>query len=109
MLVIITFCNLTLYSQTISGTITDANNNEELIGVNIILEKGGGTSTDVFGKYTLNTNEGTQKVTFKYIGYEVIVKEIFLTKDENKTINITLESSSEQLSTVVISAGRFEQ
>ena len=108
-LVIITLCNLTLYSQTIIGTITDTHNNEELIGVNIILENGGGTSTDVFGKYTLNTSEGTQKITFKYIGYEEIVKEISLKKDENKTVNITLESSSEQLSTVVISAGRFEQ
>ena len=108
-LVIITLCNLTLYSQTIIGTITDTQNNEELIGVNIILENGGGTSTDVFGRYTLNTSEGTQKITFKYIGYEDIVKEISLKKDENKTINITLESSSEQLSTVVISAGRFEQ
>jgi len=108
-LVIITFCNLTIYSQTISGSITDSNNNEELIGVNIILGNGGGTSTDLFGKYTLNANEGTQKVTFKYIGYEEIVKEISLAKDENKTINLALESSSEQLSTVVISAGRFEQ
>ena len=108
-LVIITFCNLTLYGQTISGAITDANNNEKLIGVNIILENGGGTSTDIFGKYTLNTSEGTQKITFKYIGYEDIVKEISLAKDENKTLNIALENSSEQLSTVVISVGRFEQ
>jgi outer membrane receptor protein involved in Fe transport len=108
-LVIITLCNLTLYSQTIIGTITDTYNNEKLIGVNIILENGGGTSTDVFGKYTLNSSEGMQKITFKYIGYEDIVKEISLVKDENKTINIALKSSSEQLSTVVISAGRFEQ
>ena len=108
-LVIITLCNLTIYSQTISGTITDANNNEALIGVNIILENGGGTATDVFGKYTLKTEEGTQKITFKYIGYEDVVKEITLSKGENKTITISLESSSEQLGTVVISAGRFEQ
>ena len=108
-LVIITLCNLTLYSQTIIGTITDDANNEKLIGVNIILENGGGTSTDIFGKYSLRTNEGKQKLTFKYIGYKDIVKEISLAKDENKTINIALESSSEQLSTVVISAGRFEQ
>jgi len=108
-LAIITLCNLTLCSQTIIGTITDVNNNEKLIGVNIILSNGEGTSTDVFGKYTLNTNEGKQKVTFKYIGYDDVVKEISLTKDENKIINIALESSSKQLSTVVISAGRFEQ
>jgi len=108
-LVIITLCNLTIYSQTISGTITDANNNEALIGANIILENGGGTATDVFGKYTLKTEEGTQKITFKYIGYEDVVKEITLSKGENKTITLSLKSSSEQLGTVVISAGRFEQ
>ena len=108
-LVIITLCNSTLYCQTIFGTITDLANNEKLIGVNIILENGGGTSTDIFGKYTLNTNEGTQKLTFKYIGYEDVIKEISLKKNENKIINISLKSSSEQLSTVVISAGRFEQ
>ena len=108
-LVIITLCNLTIYSQTISGTITDANNNEELIGANIILENGGGTSTDVFGKYNLKAAIGTQKVTFKYIGYEAIIREITLTEGDEKIINITLESSSEQLGTVVVSAGRFEQ
>jgi outer membrane receptor protein involved in Fe transport len=108
-LVIITLCNLTIYSQTISGTITDANNNEELIGANIILENGGGTSTDVFGKYSLKAVIGTQKVTFKYIGYEAITREITLAEGEDKIINITLESSSEQLGTVVVSAGRFEQ
>tara|TARA_B100000767_G_scaffold259235_1_gene268828 strand:+ start:821 stop:3238 length:2418 start_codon:yes stop_codon:yes gene_type:complete len=108
-IVIITLFSITLYSQSISGVITDANNNEELIGVNIILENGGGTSTDVFGKYNLNTNEGKQKVTFKYIGYTDIVKEINLAKNENIKINITLEGSTEKLSTVVVSAGRFEQ
>ena len=60
-LVIITLCNLTLYSQTIMGTITDEANNEKLIGVNIILENGGGTSSDICGKYSLRTNEGKQK------------------------------------------------
>ena len=108
-IVIITLCNLTLHSQNIIGVITDAQNNEELIGVNIILENGNGTSTDIFGKYTLKAIEGVQKVTFKYIGYQDIVKEISLVKGENKTINIALKSSSEQLSMVVISAGRFEQ
>ena len=94
-IVIITLCNLTLHSQNIIGVITDAQNNEELIGVNIILENGNGTSTDIFGKYTLKAIEGVQKVTFKYIGYQDIVKEISLVKGENKTINIALKSSSE--------------
>ena len=64
-------------SQTINGIITDANTKEVLIGVNVVLNTGSdgvisfqGTSTDVFGKYQLKIQEGEQKITFKYIGYE---------------------------------------
>ncbi len=108
-LFILTLYNLTVYGQTISGTITDSNTKEVLIGVNIILENGKGISSDIFGKYTLNTEEGIQKISFKYIGYKEVVKEFTLNKEEQKTINVSLESSAEQLSTVVVSAGRFEQ
>ena len=101
--------NFTSYGQNINGTITDSDNNEELIGVNIILSNGSGTATDVFGKYNLKVAVGSQKVTFRYIGYEDIVKEITLAEGENKTINLSLAQASEQLGTVVISAGRFEQ
>ncbi|MEC9209804.1 MAG: TonB-dependent receptor [Bacteroidota bacterium] len=96
-------------AQTINGTITDATTKEALIGVNIILNNGSGTSTDIDGKYQLKLQEGEQKISFKYIGYEDIVKTITVQKNEIKTINIALSPSSEQLSTVVISAGRFEQ
>ncbi len=102
-------CSFTFYGQNINGTITDNTNNEELIGVNIILSNGSGTATDVFGKYNLKAAVGAQKVTFRYIGYEDIVKEIALNEGENKTINISLAQTSEQLGTVVVSAGRFEQ
>jgi iron complex outermembrane receptor protein len=96
-------------AQSIEGLITDGNTKEALIGVNIVLTNGAGTSTDIDGKYQLKLNEGEQKIIFKYIGYEDIVKIITLQKNENKTLNITLFPSAEQLSTVVISAGRFEQ
>ena len=109
--ILLTFiaCNFTFYGQNINGTITDNNNDEELIGVNIILSNGSGTATDVFGKYNLKAAVGSQKVTFRYIGYEDIVKEITLAEGENKTINISLAQTSEQLGTVVVSAGKFEQ
>jgi iron complex outermembrane receptor protein len=96
-------------AQIIEGLITDGNTKEALIGVNIVLTNGSGTSTDIDGKYQLKLNEGEQKIIFKYIGYEDIVKKITLQKNENKTLNITLFPSAEQLSTVVVSAGRFEQ
>ncbi len=99
----------TANSQTINGTVTDAITKEALIGVNIILNDGGGTSTDINGKYQLKLQEGEQTVTFKYIGYEDVSKTITLQKNDTRLINIILSASSEQLSTVVVSAGKFEQ
>ena len=99
----------TCHGQSISGTIIDSENEEELIGVNIILENGNGTSTDVFGKYNLKVETGTQKVTFRYIGYEDVVKEMSFSSGVNKVLDIALKQVSEQLGTVVVSAGRFEQ
>ena len=102
-------CNYNIYSQVISGTVIDIVSNEELIGVNIILENGNGTATDFFGKYKLETEKGLQIVTFKYIGYQNVTKTINIKKGENKILNISLVPNSEQLNTVVVSAGRFEQ
>jgi len=98
------------YTQIIKGTIIDYHTNEALIGVNIILENGEGTSSDFNGEYTLNlkTNK-KQNITFKYIGYEKVIKTIKVTKEKIQNINVALSPSSEQLSTVVVSAGRFEQ
>jgi len=96
-------------AQTIQGTIIDENTNEALIGVNIILENGQGTSTDIFGKYTLKTQSGAQKIIFKYIGYEEITEEINLSNGEVTIIDLSLKNASKQLGTVVVSAGRFEQ
>ena len=51
----------TANSQTITGTVTDEITKEALIGVNIILNDGGGTSTDIDGKYQLKLQE--RKIT----------------------------------------------
>ena len=92
-------------SQNITGTITDENTKEALIGVNVILSNTNGTTTNLDGEFTLNLKENEKTITFKYIGYETIVKNI-----EGKTnFNIRMKSASQQISTVVISAGKFEQ
>ena len=80
-----------------------------LIGANIISENGLGVATDIDGKYQLKLSEGKQKITFKYIGYDEIIKTFELAKNETLEMNITLSPISEQLNTIVVSAGRFEQ
>jgi len=109
-LLLLTFFVLTVnQAQTISGTISDQATSEKLIGVNIITKDGKGTATDIFGKYILKLEAGDHQITYRYIGYKDIVKDISLKKAEQKTIDIKLKTASEQLSTVVISAGKFEQ
>ena len=86
-LLIFFLCNYSLYTQTISGIVIDEETQDVLIGVNIILEDGTGTSSDVFGKYNLNTKNGKQTVTFRYIGYEDVVKELFLSNNQNQILD----------------------
>jgi iron complex outermembrane receptor protein len=62
--------------KTVSGTVTDAANNEPLIGANVLVKgTGEGTITDIDGSYSLRVREGSTLV-FSYAGYtdqEVVV------------------------------------
>ena len=111
----IIFCScfsLCLLSQNnnfiLFGKVTDISTGEALIGVNII-SNNVGTSTDIDGNYTLNLPQGQHEITYKYIGYQEIKKQFFITSDTLITLNIKLDQSSKQLSTVVVSAGKFNQ
>ena len=101
------FCSKA-HAQTLKGTVIDITTKEALIGVNII-SNNSGTSTDVNGNYFLKIYSGKQKITFKYIGYEDVIKEINIKPDSNLIIDLSLNPSSEQLTTVVVSAGKFNQ
>ena len=103
------FVFIVSHAQTISGVIIDQETKEKLIGVNIITKDGKGTATDIFGKYTLKLENGTHQITYRYIGYKDVIKDITLKNGEQKTIDIKLKTANEQLSTVVVSAGKFEQ
>ncbi len=107
--VIIIFLSIKLsYSQKIIGKIIDDVTKEPLIGVNVILSNTNGTTTNIDGEFELNRNDGeyvSSVITFKYIGYKTIIEDI----SERTEFNIRMIPESQQLGTVVISAGRFEQ
>jgi hypothetical protein len=89
--------------HTISGTIKDAKNGEELIGASIVVsELKSGVLTNAYGFYSLNIPSGKYKVSFSYLGYATIVKEIDLANG-NVKMNIELTESNEELGEVVIS------
>ncbi|PIQ22235.1 MAG: SusC/RagA family protein, partial [Cytophagales bacterium CG18_big_fil_WC_8_21_14_2_50_42_9] len=98
------FCLFTvnlLYAQeatTISGTVTDANSGEPLIGVSILV-KGTttGTATDVSGQYQLSAPaNGT--LVFTYIGYTTLEQPV----NSQNTINVSLAASASALNEVVV-------
>ena len=56
---------------TISGTVTDAQTDEALPGVNVmVIGTTLGTATDVNGEYSLNVPAEADSLMFSYIGYE---------------------------------------
>ncbi|RIW15600.1 TonB-dependent receptor [Algoriphagus lacus] len=97
------------YAQTtISGTVTDAETKETLVGVNIIVKgKVIGTITDLSGKFTLNVNqEPPFTLVFSMVGFTS--KEVEVTGGMSN-LNVELAEASIMGQEVVISASRVEE
>lgn len=87
--------------HTISGTITDNNSNETLIGVNVIIpELKTGTVTNSYGFYSITLPEGSYEIQISYLGFKTISETINLNQDLTK--NYALEEAAESLDEVVI-------
>lgn len=85
--------------RAISGTVIDAQNNQPIPGVSIVI-KGTqrGTVTDTEGRYRLTIPEGSQTLVFSYVGY--INQEIVVT--ERSVIDISLSADDKTLNEVVV-------
>ncbi|MBB4034424.1 TonB-linked SusC/RagA family outer membrane protein [Dysgonomonas hofstadii] len=91
-----------LYAQqkTISGIVTDAKNEEPLIGVSVVV-KGTtiGVMTDVDGKYTIQASAG-QTLTYSYIGMNAY--EVNVTGTTPSVLNVKLQSDEVMMDDVVV-------
>src|SRR5699024_6904724 len=98
-------CSSTALAQnhTVSGTVTDAQTGDPLVGVNIlVVGTSTGTATDAEGHFSLNVSSLHDSLRFSYIGYKTSTVGI----NGRTTINIELQStivSGEQL--VVVGFG----
>ena len=108
-LILLSVVSLQAQVFTISGSITDGSNGEDLIGVNIAVKESPttGVSTNTFGFYSLSLPEGTYTFLFSYLGYKTEVKQIVL--NMNVKLNIDLRLDSQSLSEVVVSAKRSDE
>ena len=94
-----------LSGQTLTGSITDVENREPLIGANLYVKSDWrkGTSTDVNGKFALqNVKEGDTLVV-SYIGYQ----ELFLVVTEIKPLDIALQPNTVSMDAIVVTAEKL--
>ncbi|NOX47114.1 MAG: TonB-dependent receptor [Chlorobi bacterium] len=87
----------------ISGNITDVETGEDLIGATVFVkELKTGTSSNVYGFYSISLETGDYTLVFSYVGYEQLIKQISLTKET--TINIGLKPIEQELEEVVVTS-----
>ena len=85
----------------IRGKVIDAKTKEPLPFVNIVFfGKNIGTTTDYYGKYSINTQWASNKLTASFIGYKKRTKTVILEK--NQVIDFELEPNSINLDEVVV-------
>jgi iron complex outermembrane receptor protein len=96
-----------LAQHTVSGTITDLNTGQALIGVNIYVpELSRGVVSDKNGNYSIhNLPKGKNLLQFSFVGFKTVHQTLFL-QNENIELNIELDELVLQGDEVVIS-GNF--
>ena len=94
-----------VFSQDLSvltGSVTDKNSGEPLVGVNIIFEdSNNGTASDINGSYTIFSDTGEVVLNVSYIGYKSERFSIGLIEGQN-IFDIALSINAVQLSGVEV-------
>jgi hypothetical protein len=86
---------------TVSGHIRDQQSGEDLIGATVyIMELKTGTSSNIYGFYSISLDPGAFSLVFSFVGFEPQQKDIMLT--ESITLDIELSEKSHELEEVVV-------
>ena len=100
--------NFLAQQHTLSGYVKDANSGEALIGVSVFIEElGKGTTTNVYGFYSLTLQKGNYKVKYSYVGYNDLYKDVIF--QDHIRINIDLSEADDLLQEVVIEAEQTDE
>ncbi|MGL5113306.1 MAG: TonB-dependent receptor [Flavobacterium sp.] len=90
---------------TLSGTISDKNSNETLIGVTIFFpDLKTGVSTNEYGFYSITIPKGEHQIQISYLGYQSLDETIDFS--QNTRSNWQLSNQNNQLDEVIITDNR---
>ena len=106
---------ISLYAQQISlsGSVTDANENRPLVDVIVLVKNSRGnvlkyTQTDKKGQFSLVMPDATQctEIQFSLMSYK---KQVYSLNGENQDFHIRLEQTAIQIKEVIVKARRIEE
>ncbi len=99
-------CNFTFAQGEITGTVTDTESGEPLIGANILVAgTSAGTITDIDGTYSLKVPEGAEQLIFSYTGYTSQTIDI----NGRSQIDVSLSAGQQLDEVVVVGYGSQEE
>ncbi|MQP24391.1 TonB-dependent receptor plug domain-containing protein [Flavobacterium sp. LMO8] len=92
---------------TLSGVVSDANNNETLIGVSVyVSELNIGTYTNEYGFYSITLPKANYTLQISYIGFETFSEKLEINQNVKK--NFSLKESKQELKEVVITENAYK-
>lgn len=94
---------------TLSGTIKDAKNGEDLIGATVRVQElpNIGARSNSYGYYSITLAKGTYNIEYQYLGYEKIITKLII--DKNIVQNIQLIPVERTIKDVVIKSVREDK
>ena len=102
------FSAVALFGQkfTVSGSIKDASNGEDLFGAVVKVKElsNVGTVTNGYGFYSLTLESGDYTLVFRSTGFETIEKKVSLTEDITMNIELSIPKDVQEIEEVKVSA-----
>ena len=97
---------LSAQKYTISGSIRDSSNGEDLYGAVIMVKElsNVGTNTNAYGFYSLTLDSGSYTIVYRSTGYKAQEFKIELTSNIEKSIELSFPSNVQQIEQVNVSA-----
>jgi outer membrane receptor protein involved in Fe transport len=95
----------------LTGVVTDSETDETLIGANVVMvsDKSTGASTDISGKFSFTMPVGEHLVVCSFVSMKADTIAVVIEAGKVTNRDILMGMNAEQLGTVVISSGKFEQ
>ncbi|NNC50462.1 MAG: SusC/RagA family TonB-linked outer membrane protein, partial [Flaviramulus sp.] len=95
------FCvPIAVFSQQVTGTVTDGATNMPLAGANVIIKgTSTGTISDFDGKFSINVSSFPATLVFSSLGFTTMEEQL----TQARVVNVTLQESATALDEIVIS------